>query len=418
MGKSEITEMRFQCCAVISLIVASCCAASQIPQIRCPASCLQEMQGICGGQKGDLGSCSTCLVENEPHLGGKPSNCPIDPAGAKACFEEFCNNTLVTPVIMQKPPPVCKECAVPDAAICMTLTDPHQCEILALQCPCACICCQQGQVPPTWCHQTGASSHNTGASSRNTGASSRNTGASSRNTGASSRNTGASSRNTGASSPFSFAVNLTSDPSNSWLSYAFFDSGGKVITQMNATVTVPAAPKRPNGDSDPSFWYGLQTDAGDGALVQPILAWNQRDSGFGVFHEVFDWSEGRDHQSPDHFAVQPGDVLTQSVTYKTSDNSYDMLIFSKELQKSVLWNYKLSALQKAQETTAYIVVEHQPSNCNEYPASGGITFSDIYIEVEGKPVENPTFVAKQQKTACNSKAVIVDAKTVDLKWTV
>jgi len=298
--------MRFQCCVVISLIVASCCAA------------------------------------------------PVE----------------------LKPPPVCKECAVPDAAICKTLTDPHQCEILAPQCPCACICCQQGQVPPTWCHQTEE-----------------------------------------ASSPFSFAVNVTSDPSDSWLSYAFFDSGGKVITQMNATVTVPTNPERANG-ADPSFWYGLQTNAGDGALVQPILAWNQRDTGFGVFHEVFDWSEGRDHQSPEHFAVKPGDVLTQSVTYKTSDNSYDMLIFSKDLQKSVVWNYKLNARQKAQETTAYIVVEHQPSNCKEYPASGGITFSDIYIEVEGHPVENPTFVAKQQKTACNSKAVIVDAKTVDLKWTV
>jgi hypothetical protein len=94
-----------------------------------------------------------------------------------------------------------------------------------------------------------------------------------------------------------------------------------------------------------------------------------------------------------------------------------MFIFSKDLQKSLVWNYKLSPKQKAQETTAYIVVEHQPRNCEEYPASGGITFSNIYIEVEGKAVENPVFVPKQQKTACDSKAVIVDAKTVDLKWT-
>ena len=48
----------------------------------------------------------------------------------------------------------------------------------------------------------------------------------------------------------------------------------------------------------------MPTTAGAGALVQPILAWNQRDNGFGVFHEVFDWSEGRDHQSPEHFAVK------------------------------------------------------------------------------------------------------------------
>jgi hypothetical protein len=115
-------------------------------------------------------------------------------------------------------------------------------------------------------------------------------------------------------------VNLTNDPSSSWLSYALFESGGEIITQMNATVTVPQNPKKARG-SDPSFWYGLQTNAGDGALVQPILAWDQRDTGFGVFHEVFDWSEGRDHQSPEHFAVKAGDVLTQSVKYKASDNS-------------------------------------------------------------------------------------------------
>jgi hypothetical protein len=35
--------------------------------------------------------------------------------------------------------------------------------------------------------------------------------------------------------------------------------------------------------------YGLQTATGDGALIQPILAWAQRSPGFGIFLEVFDW---------------------------------------------------------------------------------------------------------------------------------
>jgi hypothetical protein len=35
--------------------------------------------------------------------------------------------------------------------------------------------------------------------------------------------------------------------------------------------------------------YGLQTANGDGALIQPILAWAQRSPGFGIFLEVFDW---------------------------------------------------------------------------------------------------------------------------------
>ena len=37
--------------------------------------------------------------------------------------------------------------------------------------------------------------------------------------------------------------------------------------------------------------YGLQTEKGTGALIQPILAWGQiMEKGWGIFHEVFDWN--------------------------------------------------------------------------------------------------------------------------------
>jgi hypothetical protein len=227
-----------------------------------------------------------------------------------------------------------------------------------------------------------------------------------------------------SASAFAFAgANYTNDPSTSWLSYAQFDSaaGGR-ITMMNATVVVPSVPAKLRGAS-PSFWFGLQTGKGDGALIQPILAWNQRDTGFGIFHEVFDWSEGRNHQSPEHFAVSAGDVLTQSVSYRASDNSYDMLIASKKLSKSISWNYKLSPKQTSPETTAYVVVEHQPRNCKEYPASNGIDFSAIYVEVDGKAVvfgDGSIWVPKQEKPACSSEAEWVLPSPncrVSLRWT-
>ena len=51
--------------------------------------------------------------------------------------------------------------------------------------------------------------------------------------------------------------------------------------------------------ADPSFWYGLQTARGDGALVQPILAWGQTyRAEYGIFHEGFDWNNMRDSRSP------------------------------------------------------------------------------------------------------------------------
>ena len=117
------------------------------------------------------------------------------------------------------------------------------------------------------------------------------------------------------------------DPSTSWLSYAEF-AAGSIITQMNVTVTVPEDPSKTG--ADPSFWFGLQTAAGTGALIQPILAWGQTyRSAYGIFHEVFDWNNGRDYRSPEAYEVPAGDVLTQSVKYNAADNSYDMFIASQ-----------------------------------------------------------------------------------------
>jgi hypothetical protein len=139
-------------------------------------------------------------------------------------------------------------------------------------------------------------------------------------------------------------------------SYTTYVANG-TITMMNATVVVPSNPNKMG--ANPSFWYGLQTAKGDGALIQPILAWGQTyTDGFGIFHEVFDWNNQVDSRSAEHYRVYPGDVLTQSVVYKPEDNSYDMYIASKKTGKSILWNYKLEKEQNVPETTAFIVVEH------------------------------------------------------------
>ena len=210
-------------------------------------------------------------------------------------------------------------------------------------------------------------------------------------------------------------TNVSADPSSSWLSYAIYEAGaGHTITQMNATVVVP---KRPiSVGADPSFWYGVQTSKGNGALVQPILAWGQTyRSDYGIFHEVFDWNNMHDSRSPEVYRVAPGDTLTQSIRYVPSTHSYDMYIASSN-GKAILWNYKLERVQRANESTAYIVVEHSPRKCAQFPPSGGITFSDIYVEVDYKAVAQPAWRVEQESPACGSKAVLVDDATVRLEW--
>ncbi len=84
--------------------------------------------------------------------------------------------------------------------------------------------------------------------------------------------------------------------------------------------------------------------------------------------------------------------------------------------KSISWNYKLERSQHANESTAYVVVEHAPRSCRQFPASGGITFSQIYVEVDYQPVAKPAWRVEQERPACGSKAVLVDDSTVRLEW--
>ena len=124
-----------------------------------------------------------------------------------------------------------------------------------------------------------------------------------------------------------------------------------------------------------------------------------------------------DSRSPEAYTVLPGDTLTQSVVYVPTNNSYTMYIASARSGKSIVWNYKLEPKQgDTPESTAYIVVEHQPTSCDMFPTNGNITFSSIVIEVEDKIVTNPTWVVQQERPACNSKAVVVDESTVMLHW--
>ena len=109
---------------------------------------------------------------------------------------------------------------------------------------------------------------------------------------------------------------------------------------------------------------------------------------FSIFNGVFDWTDESWHTSDEVYTVQPGDTITSYVQYKPADNSYDMFIASKQTGKSILTNYQLLEAQKAPETTAYFVLEHQPQYCSAYPPNGACTFQDIYMEVEGKAVKD------------------------------
>ena len=180
---------------------------------------------------------------------------------------------------------------------------------------------------------------------------------------------------------------------------------------------------------------------GDGALVQPILAYGYTGSHYTIFNGVFDWTDGSWHTSQEKYTVQPGDLITSSVVYNAAADSYTMRISSDELGKTISTAYAIEKRQTKVESAAVFVLEHQPRQCKAYPTSGEMTFKSIVVEVEGKLISKPDWRALQERpggrstrtrarppflltcilptplySACNSKAEVVDASTIKFSW--
>jgi len=209
---------------------------------------------------------------------------------------------------------------------------------------------------------------------------------------------------------------MANDPASSWLAYAAYtDPQDRPITSLSTSWTVPSLPATSFGSNAPGWWFGVQTAKGDGALVQPILAYGYTGSHFSIFNGVYDWTDQSWHTSPEVYTVVPGDNITSSVTYIPSDNSYTMYIASANLGKSITTNYKLLKAQTGTESQAFFVLEHQPLTCKAYPANGVCTFSNIKLAVNNTAVI-PTWSAQVFQPACSSMATVIDPQTIKFTW--
>jgi hypothetical protein len=212
------------------------------------------------------------------------------------------------------------------------------------------------------------------------------------------------------------------DPAGSWLSYARFDADADgIITSLNCSWVVPSLPKTPRGSNAPGWWFGVQTKRGDGALIQPILAYGYMGDQYTMFNGVFDWTDASWHTSPEKATVRPGDVLTASIVYDQPGGyhrrpAYTMVISSAQTRRSISTTYTLNPRQKGAEQTAYFVLEHQPDSCAAYPPDGAVTFHNISVAVDHKLVEAPKWRALDERPACHSKATVVDPATIQISW--
>jgi len=112
--------------------------------------------------------------------------------------------------------------------------------------------------------------------------------------------------------------------------------------------------------------------------------------------------------------VAPGDVIYGEVSYVSSSNSYNMVIANTNKTGAVV-NTNIPVQYGKVMSDAYFVVEHQPSSCDQYPASGRVDFLDINVAWEGK-LATPTWTAAQFQPACNSQAFVDSPSHVHFTW--
>lgn len=81
------------------------------------------------------------------------------------------------------------------------------------------------------------------------------------------------------------------------------------------------------------------------------------------------------------------------------------------------WSVKsnIAVAQHQTYTDVYFVTEHQPDNCNEYPANGEVVFYDINIAWANQ-FQTPQWEAYQYRPACNSTAVVLSPSSVKFTW--
>lgn len=131
--------------------------------------------------------------------------------------------------------------------------------------------------------------------------------------------------------------------------------------------------------------------------------------------EIYDWNDGNDEQS-DPILLTAGASVSATLTYVKSSNGYLMNMTSSSASQKSNYHYNLLPVQKETESAAYFVLEHQPDSCDQLPAAGKVTWTDIKVEVNGKAVASPTWVAGQEGPVCGSQAVVVNPSTVEITW--
>ena len=160
--------------------------------------------------------------------------------------------------------------------------------------------------------------------------------------------------------------------------------------------------------------FGIEPNPAD-VLIQPILAYGDGTPDYTIFTGFYDWHDGNWVQSQ-VAPVKPGDVVYGNVTWDAATSTYTQQV-GKQGSKPIV-----TKVSKANEhgevfSDVYVVVEHQPNSCSEYPSNNNVTFTDIQISwASGAPLTLASWTVAAFKPACSSIAKALSADSIQLLW--
>ena len=105
-----------------------------------------------------------------------------------------------------------------------------------------------------------------------------------------------------------------------------------------------------------------------------------------VFNGILDWTRQCNWTTSRLVNVAPGQQVNSSIQH-TGGNSYRLRLAVGGDQ--VLTDFQVPI--GLSESVVYFAMEHQPADCQTYPANGAIQFDHISVEVDGQPVPRPAW---------------------------
>jgi len=187
----------------------------------------------------------------------------------------------------------------------------------------------------------------------------------------------------------------------------------KNLTSLVGEWTVPPIPATDNSQLL-YFWNGIEPND-NAEVLQPVLQFGSSPIGGGDFWALASWFVSNDGTvvTSSLINVNVGDVITGTMTL-LSNGSWIVTGTDNNIKNSTGFTYEPS---ESDYDYAYEVLEaYSLSGCNDYPSTGKVLFTNIAIEVLGKPVSNPTWTTMTKDTTCNEKANVVSPTSVFISF--